>query len=80
VDDIFINNHTLDKRTYHCITYSVTEDPDDDQKRPKHVGATNRENVYNLCILLGFVSTSTTMHGVEHIKLVVGSWFFVVGK
>ena len=41
VDNIFINNYTLDECTYHCITYSLTAHPDDDQARPKHIGATN---------------------------------------
>jgi hypothetical protein len=41
LENIFINNYTLDECTYHCITYSVTAHPDDDQARPKHVGATD---------------------------------------
>ena len=41
VENIFINNYTLDECTHHCITYSVTAHPDDCQARPKHVGATN---------------------------------------
>jgi hypothetical protein len=38
------------------LYYSVTAHPDDGQARPKHVGATNGENIYHLCILLVFVS------------------------
>jgi hypothetical protein len=41
VKNTFTNNYTLDECTYRCITYSVTAHPDDDQARPKHVGATN---------------------------------------
>jgi hypothetical protein len=69
VENIFINNYTLYECTYHCITYSATAHPDDGQARPKHVGATNWENIYRLCILVVFISNYTTMHGVEHIKL-----------
>jgi hypothetical protein len=36
--------------------YSVTAHPDDGQARPKHVGATDWENMYHLCILLVFIS------------------------
>jgi hypothetical protein len=34
-------------------------------------GTTNREaeKIYHLCILLVFINNYTTMHGVEHIKL-----------
>jgi hypothetical protein len=54
VENIFINNYTLYECTYRII-YSVTAHPDDGQARPKHVGATNWENIYNLCILLVFI-------------------------
>jgi hypothetical protein len=47
-------NYTLDECTQCCITYSVTVHPEDGQAKPKHVGATNWENIYNLCILLVF--------------------------
>jgi hypothetical protein len=53
VENIFINNYTLDECTQHCITHSVTAHPDDGQARPKHV-----ENMYHLCVLLVFVSNS----------------------
>jgi hypothetical protein len=33
------------------------------------VGATNRENIYHLCILLVFTSNYSTMHGVRHIRV-----------
>jgi hypothetical protein len=66
VDNIFINNYTLDECTYFCITYYITAHPDDGQTRPKYVGATNWENIYHLCILLVFISNYTTMNGVEH--------------
>jgi hypothetical protein len=36
--------------------YSVTAHHDDGQARPKHVGVTNWENIYHLCILLDFIS------------------------
>ena len=68
VDNIFINSYTLYECTHRCITYSVTAHPDDGQARPKHVAATNRENIYHLCILLVFISNYTTVHAVEHIK------------
>jgi hypothetical protein len=61
LDDIFINNYTLDECTYRCITYSVTA-------RPKHVGVTNWENIYYLWILLVFTNNYTTVHGIGHIK------------
>ena len=41
VDNIYINNYTLDEWTDHCITYSVTAHPEDGEALPKHVGATN---------------------------------------
>jgi hypothetical protein len=41
VENIFINNYTLDECTYRCIIYSVTAHPEDGQARPKHVGGTN---------------------------------------
>jgi hypothetical protein len=59
-----MNSYTLDECT-HCIT--VTAHPDDSQAHPKHVGATDRENMYHLCILLVLISNYTTVHGVEHI-------------
>jgi hypothetical protein len=31
VENIFINNYTLDECTHHCITYSVTAHLDDGQ-------------------------------------------------
>jgi hypothetical protein len=65
----FMNNYTLDEFTHRCITYYVTAHLDDGQKWPKHVGATNWENISHLCILLVFISNYTTMHGAEHIKL-----------
>jgi hypothetical protein len=52
----FINNYTLDECTHHCITHSVTAHPEDGQARSKYVGVTNSENIYNLCILLVFIS------------------------
>ena len=48
-----MNNYILDACTQ-CITYSVTAHPEDGQARPKHVAATNLENIYNLCILFIF--------------------------
>ena len=68
MDNIFINNYTFYECTRHCITYSVTARPDDGQARPKHVGATDRESIYHLCILLVFIGNYTAMHSVEHIK------------
>jgi hypothetical protein len=62
VDNILLNNYTLDECTYHCITYSVTAHPDDGQARPKHVGATNWENIYHLCILLVFISNFSDLY------------------
>jgi hypothetical protein len=56
VENIFINNYTLDECTDHCITYSVTAHPDDGQARPKHDGVTKWENKYHSCILLVFIS------------------------
>jgi hypothetical protein len=56
VENIFVNNYTLYECTCHCITHSVTAHPDDGQARPNHVGATNWENIYNLCILLVFIN------------------------
>jgi hypothetical protein len=56
VENIFITNYSLDECTYCCSTYSVTAHPDDGQARLKHVGATNWENKYHLCILLVFSS------------------------
>ena len=41
VDNISINNYTLDECTYDFITCPVTAHTDDGQARPKHVGATN---------------------------------------
>jgi hypothetical protein len=41
VENILINNYTLDECIYRCITHSVTAHPDDGQALPKHVGATN---------------------------------------
>jgi hypothetical protein len=41
VENIFINNYTLDECTYHIIIYSVTMHLDDGQAQPKHAGATN---------------------------------------
>ena len=38
VENIFINNYTLDECTYRCITYSVTAHPEDGQAWPKQVG------------------------------------------
>jgi hypothetical protein len=58
VENIFINNCTLDECTHRCITYSVTAHPDHGQAWPKHVGATNWENIYHLCILFVFISNS----------------------
>ena len=52
--DMLINNYTLDDCTYHSITYSVTAHTDDGRARPKHVGATNRENIYHLVRFVGF--------------------------
>jgi hypothetical protein len=54
------------------LYYSVTAHPDDGQARSKHVGATNSENIYHLCILLAFISDYTTTHCAEHIKIVFG--------
>jgi hypothetical protein len=71
VDNIFINNYTLDECTHRCSTYSVTSHPDDGQARPKYVGATDWENIYHLYILLVFISNYTTMHGAEHIEYLV---------
>jgi hypothetical protein len=67
-----MNNYTLYECTHRCITYSVTAHPDDGQARPKHVVATNSENMHHLCILLILISNYTTMHGVEHIKTALG--------
>ena len=55
VYNIFINNYILYECTHRCITHSVTAHPDDGQTRPKHVAATNWENIYHLCILLVFI-------------------------
>jgi NDP-sugar pyrophosphorylase family protein len=41
VENIFMNNYTLDPCTHHCITCSVTAHSDNSQARPKHVDATN---------------------------------------
>ena len=41
VDNIFINNYSLDECTHNCITYSATAHPEEGQARPKYVGATN---------------------------------------
>jgi hypothetical protein len=71
VDNIFINIYTLDECTHGCITYFVTAHPEDGQARPKHVGATDWENIYHLCILLVFISNYTTMHGVETINIIL---------
>ena len=71
VYNIFINNHSLHECTCHCITYSVTAHPDDGQARSKHVGASNWEKMYNLCILLVFISNYTTMQCVEDETLVI---------
>jgi hypothetical protein len=49
-----MNNYTLDECTHRCITYSVTMHHEDGQARPKHVGATNWENVYHLVHFVGF--------------------------
>jgi hypothetical protein len=68
VDNLFINNYTLDECTYHCVTYSVTAHRDDGRARPKHV-VLQIEKIYHLYILLVYISNSTTMHGVEHIKI-----------
>jgi hypothetical protein len=46
VENIFINNYTLNEYTHHCITYCVTTHPDGGQAQPKHVGATNCEKTY----------------------------------
>ena len=59
-------------RMHISLYYSVTAHPDDGQARSKHVGATNSENIYHLCILLAFISDYTTMHCAEHINLVFG--------
>jgi hypothetical protein len=56
VENIFMNNYNLYECTYRCTTHSVTAHPDDGQARPKHVGATDWENIYYLCILLFFIS------------------------
>ena len=56
-------------RVVPSLCYSVTAHPDGVQTRPKHVGATNWQNIYHLCILVVFISNCTTMQGVEHIKL-----------
>ena len=53
------------------LYYSVTAHPDDGQARPKQADATNSENIYHVCILLVFTSNYTTIHGAEHIKLVL---------
>jgi hypothetical protein len=46
VQDVIV----IDEFSYNFITDPVTTHPDDGQKRPKHVGATNLENIYHLCI------------------------------
>ena len=74
-DNIFMNNYTLDECTHRCITYCVTAHPDDGQTRPKHVGATNWESIYHLCILLAFTGNCTTMHGVTLFSLCNSCWF-----
>ena len=38
------------------LLYFGTAHPDDGQKWPKNVGATNWENMYHLCILLVFIN------------------------
>jgi hypothetical protein len=53
VENILMNNYTLDEFTQR-ITYSVTAHLEDGQARPKHVAATNLENIFHLCILLIF--------------------------
>jgi hypothetical protein len=60
-----INNYTL----YECTHRCTTAHSDDGQARPKHVGATDWENTYNLCILLVFISNYTTVQDVEHTEL-----------
>ena len=59
----------MDECTYHCISYTVTAHTDDGQAPPKHVGATDWENIYYLYILLVFISNYTTVHGVEHTEI-----------
>jgi hypothetical protein len=53
------------------LYYSVTANREDGQPPPKHVDVTNSENIYNLCILLVFISNYTTMHDIERIKLIL---------
>jgi hypothetical protein len=46
VENIFINNYTLEECTYLCITYSVIAQADDGQTWLKYVEATNWEIIY----------------------------------
>ena len=46
------NNYTLDECTYHCIT--LLQRTSIMVKKPKHVGATNWENIYIICAFCWF--------------------------
>jgi hypothetical protein len=54
VENVFLNNYTLNECTHRCINYSVTAHSDDGQARPKHVGATNWEKCISFVHIVGF--------------------------
>jgi hypothetical protein len=67
VDNIFINNYTLEECTYHCITLQQRTLMMVKHDRNMQVLQIEK-NTYHLCILLVFIMNYTTTQSVEHIK------------